>query len=74
MMPKPWRLTRGAEASLVEIAIWTTATFGPRQAAAYEEDLVAACNSIGADAVISQDCRRLVDDNLAEDLRFVRVG
>ena len=73
-MPKPWRLTRGAEAALVDIAIWTTETFGPRQAAAYEEDLISACNRIGTGTAMSQDCRRLIDDNLAEDLRFVRAG
>lgn len=73
-MPKPWRLTRGGEASLIDIAIWTVETFGPRQAAAYEEDLIAVCRDIAAGTVISQDCRRLIDPNLPEDLRFARAG
>lgn len=73
-MPKPWRLTQSAEASLVEIAVWTTETFGPRQAAAYEEDLIAACMNIATGSAVSQDCRRLIDANLAEDLRAVRAG
>lgn len=73
-MPKPWRLTRAAEASLIDIARWTVETFGPRQAAAYEEDLVAACRDIAAGTAHSQDCRRLVDPDLPEDLRFARAG
>lgn len=73
-MPKPWQLTRTAEASLVRIARWTLETFGPRQAEAYEEDLIARCNEIAAGAAHSRNCRRLIDPNLAEDLRFVRSG
>jgi plasmid stabilization system protein ParE len=73
-MPKPWRLTRVAEASLVEIANWTYQTFGPRQAAAYEDDLLAACREIAAGTAMSQDCRRIIDPDLPEDLRFARAG
>jgi plasmid stabilization system protein ParE len=73
-MPKTWRLTRAAEASLVDIAEWTLRTFGPRQAAAYEEDLIARCAEIAAGTAPSQDCRRLIDPNLPEDLRFARAG
>ena len=73
-MPKPWRLTRAAEASLIDIANWTVETFGPRQAAAYEGDLIAVCRDIAAGTALSQDCRRLIDPNLPEDLRFARCG
>jgi toxin ParE1/3/4 len=73
-MSKSWRLTRAAEASLIEIASWTIETFGARQAAAYEEDLIAACRDIAAGTAMSQDCRRLIDPGLPEDLRFVRAG
>jgi len=73
-MPKPWRLTRQAEASLVDIARWTNETFGPRQAVAYEEDLIARCVAIAAGTAMSQDCRRLIDPDLPEDLRFARAG
>lgn len=73
-MPKSWRLTRAAEASLVEIAEWTLRTFGPRQAEAYEEDLIARCGEIAAGTAPSQDCRRLIDPDLPEDLRFARAG
>jgi plasmid stabilization system protein ParE len=73
-MPKPWRLTRQAETSLVEIARWTHETFGPRQAAAYEEDLIARCAAIAAGTAMSQDCRRLINPDLPEDLRFTRAG
>ena len=73
-MPRPWRLTRQAEASLVEIARWTLDTFGPRQAAAYEDDLIARCADIAAGTAQTQDCRRLIAPDLTEDLRFARSG
>lgn len=73
-MHKPWRLTRQAERSLVEIARWTFKTFGPRQAEAYEADLIARCAAIAAGEAPSQDCRRLIDPDLPDDLRFTRAG
>jgi len=73
-MPKPWRLTRQASLAIEEIARWTTETFGPRQAAAYLEDLIARCAEIAAGTAITQDCRRLIDPDLPEDLRFTRAG
>ena len=73
-MPRPWRLTPQAEVSLVEIANWTLETFGPRQAAAYEDDLIARCAEIAAGTAQSQDCRRIIDPELPEDLRFARAG
>ena len=73
-MPKPWRLTRAAEASLIDIARWTVETFGSRQAAAYEEDLITSCRNIAAGEAKTQDCRRLIDPYLQEDLRFARAG
>jgi plasmid stabilization system protein ParE len=73
-MPKPWRLTRGAETALTDIARWTIETFGQRQAAAYEEDLIAVCRGIANGTALSQDCRRLIDPHLSEDLRFARAG
>ena len=73
-MPKAWRLTRQAEASLLEIARWTVEAFGPRQAAAYEEDLIARCNEIAAGAALSESCSRLADPQASEDLRFTRAG
>ncbi len=50
------------------------ATAGPRQAEAYEEDLIAACREIADGTALSPDCRRLIDPDLAEDLRFTRSG
>jgi toxin ParE1/3/4 len=73
-MSKPWRLTRQAESSLTEIARWTHETFGPRQAAAYQRDLIACCAAIAAGTALSQDCRRLIDADLLENLRFARAG
>jgi len=45
-MSRNFRLTRRAEASLVEIAEWTIATFGPKQADAYEAELFGRCLAI----------------------------
>jgi len=73
-MSKPWRLTRAAEVSLIDIARWTLATFGPRQADSYEEDLIATCRDIAAGTALSQECRSLIDPDLVEDLRFARCG
>lgn len=73
-MPKPWRLTRQAGASLIDIANWTHQTFGPRQAAAYEDDLIATCRGIADGTALSQDCRRIIDPDPPEDLRFARAG
>ena len=73
-MPRPWRLTRAAEAALTDIARWTTDTFGPRQAAAYEDDLIATCRAIAAGTALSHDCRRLIAPDLPEALRFARAG
>ena len=39
-MTKPWRVTQQAEQSLLDIAPWTVETFGPRQADAYEQDIL----------------------------------
>lgn len=73
-MPKPWRLTRQAEASLTDIARWTIETFGPRQAEAYEDDLIERCRAIANGTAQSQSCRRIIDPDLPEDLRFTRAG
>ena len=73
-MSRAWRLTKQAEASLLEIALWTVETFGPRQGAAYEEDLIARCREIASGTAMTQGCRQLIDPDLAEDLRFTRSG
>lgn len=73
-MPKPWRLTRQAEAFLIDIALWTIETFGSRQAQAYEEDLIARCSGVALGNVTSQSCRAIIDPDLKEDLRFTRSG
>ncbi len=58
----------------MEIADWTVETFGRRQAAAYEEDLITCCCGIAAGTATVYDCRRLIDPNLPEALRFARAG
>ena len=45
-MSRSFRLTRRAEASLIEIARWTIEKFGTRQAELYEADLLARCDAI----------------------------
>ena len=73
-MSKPWRLTRQAEASLADIALRTFETFGPRQAAACEDDLIRRCIDIADGTAMSRSCRHLIDPDLPEDLRFTRSG
>ncbi|MBO6764419.1 type II toxin-antitoxin system RelE/ParE family toxin [Maricaulis sp.] len=73
-MTRNWRLTRQAEASLVDIARWTLKTFGPRQAEAYETDLIACCHEIANGTRFSQSCRQLVGAEMTEDLRYARAG
>jgi len=74
VIAKPWRLTRQAEESLTDIARWTLDTFCPRQADAYEADLIDRCSSIASGTALSQSCRALLDPDLPEDLRFTRAG
>jgi plasmid stabilization system protein ParE len=73
-MTKPWRVTQQAEQSLLDIALWTVETFGPRQADAYEQDILAKLDDIAAGVAHTQSCRVLIDSNLADDIRFTRVG
>jgi len=74
MTQRPWRLTRAAERTLTDIAQWTNANFGTVQAQRYAENLIAACEEIAAGTAHSQDCRRIIGENLSEDIRFARAG
>ncbi|TCT12328.1 plasmid stabilization system protein ParE [Tepidamorphus gemmatus] len=74
MSGKPWRLTRAAKASLLDIALWTIETFGPRQAEAYEADLIDRCAAIARGEAPWQSCAKVIDPRLPEDLRFTRSG
>ncbi|MGK7655110.1 type II toxin-antitoxin system RelE/ParE family toxin [Roseovarius sp. B08] len=71
-MSRSFRLTRRAEASLVEIAKWTIAKFGHKQAELYETELLNRCKEILNGQAHSRNCSVLVDN--AEDLRFARAG
>ncbi|MGH1414898.1 MAG: type II toxin-antitoxin system RelE/ParE family toxin [Pelagimonas sp.] len=79
-MTRAWRLTKQAQDSLVEIAVWTLDTFGPRQAKAYEIDLIERCDRIASGEVLGQDCSVLVgprakpERGQSNGLRFVRAG
>ena len=71
-MSRSLRLTRRAEASLVEIAKWTIEQFGLKQADLYEAELLTRCQAILNGQTHSRSCAVLVDD--AADLRFARAG
>ncbi len=71
-MTRALRLTRRAEASLVDIAKWTIDTFGPAQADLYEAELLTRCQAILTGQAHSRSCTTLAPE--AEDLRFTRAG
>ncbi|MEZ0468604.1 type II toxin-antitoxin system RelE/ParE family toxin [Phaeobacter sp. SYSU ZJ3003] len=71
-MSRSLRLTRRAEASLVEIAKWTIEQFGPKQAELYENEVLTRCQAILNGQAHSRSCAVLVDE--AADLRFARAG
>ena len=71
-MSRSLRLTRRAEASLVEIAKWTIEKFGIRQAELYENEVLTRCQAILNGQAHSRSCAVLIDD--AADLRFARAG
>jgi len=71
-MSRSFRLTRRAEASLIEIARWTIDNFGIKQAEHYETELISRCQAILNGQAHSRSCAVLVDH--ADDLRFVRAG
>ncbi|MEM1299330.1 MAG: type II toxin-antitoxin system RelE/ParE family toxin [Pseudomonadota bacterium] len=71
-MSKPFRLTRQAEESLIEIARWTIEAFGARQAEIYESELIARCIAVANGEVASRRCDLLIEG--AEDLRYCRAG
>jgi toxin ParE1/3/4 len=71
-MSRSLRLTRRAEASLVEIAKWTIEQFGLKQADLYEAELLTRCQAILNGQAHSRSCAVVVDN--AADLRFARAG
>ena len=73
-MIKGWQLTPQAEQSLMEIAQWTFDTFGPRQADAYELDILDRLDAITDDVAHSQGCQVLFDEQMTLDVRYSSVG
>ena len=71
-MSRSFRLTRRAEESLIEIALWTIESFGQGQADIYEAELLSRCDAIVNGQAHSRSCSILIDD--AEDLRYSRAG
>ena len=75
-MARSYRLTRRAEESLVDIALWTIENFGSRQADIYEAQLIERCDGIASGTVMSRDCSVLVQDviELSAPLKYTRAG
>lgn len=71
---KLWRLTPRAEESLVDIALWTLETFGPRQAEIYENELLDRCVALATGRAASRDCSILLGADRDVDLRYARAG
>ncbi len=71
-MKRSFRLTHRAEASLVEIASWTIATFGSNQADVYETELLTRCQAIVKGQAHSRICAVLVDGTA--DLRKLSLS
>ncbi|MBL4750587.1 MAG: type II toxin-antitoxin system RelE/ParE family toxin [Amylibacter sp.] len=71
-MKLSFRLTRRAETSLVDIALWTIETFGQHQADVYGTELIARCEAIARGEVASRSCSVLIDK--ANNLRYARAG
>jgi toxin ParE1/3/4 len=73
---KPWRLTRRAESSLVEIFAWTLDRFGERQAIAYRDTLIERIDAIAAgQPPHPRRCGLLMGANPgAKDLSYYREG
>ena len=71
---KAWRLTPRAERSLVDIALWTLETFGPRQADIFETELLDRCAALAAGRAASRDCSNLLDREDEIGLRYARAG
>nr|WP_245218563.1 type II toxin-antitoxin system RelE/ParE family toxin [Rubellimicrobium aerolatum] len=68
------RVDPEVEASLVDIFAWTLDRFGPRQAEAYEADLIDAFGRIAEDALIGRSCRKVWGERMPERQMFARVG
>ena len=73
---KPWRLTRRAERSLVDIFAWTIEQFGERQAIAYRDALIERIDLIAqGQPPLPRPCGLLMQGHSsADDLVYYREG
>lgn len=73
---KPWRLSRSAEASLVEIAEYTARHFGAEQALAYQDTLIDRIDAIArGEPPHPHDCSALLEKPFRrEKLFYFREG
>lgn len=67
-------LTKIAQDRLYDIVDWTIETFGPRQATAYEGELVSVLSRIVNETALTQDCALLMEEGSVTPLKFARAG
>lgn len=73
-MARRVRLLPEADRSLDEIADWTRAAFGPRQAEAYVGRILAAIDRLAAGTLRGRSARARWGDRVREGLLFVTAG
>ncbi|MEM1150418.1 MAG: type II toxin-antitoxin system RelE/ParE family toxin [Pseudomonadota bacterium] len=74
-MSRSFRLTRRAEDSLVDIALWTLETFGERQAEIYRDELISRCEAIAAGRAHARPLAGLLpEEPEADRLFYARTG
>lgn len=71
---RDWHLTPLAQASLVDIALWTIDTFGEHQVNLYEAELIDRCEAIAAGRVMLRDCSILLHSANATGHSYARAG
>ncbi|NJO38197.1 MAG: type II toxin-antitoxin system RelE/ParE family toxin [Rhizobiales bacterium] len=73
---KPWRLTLQAEERIQDIARWTTARFGHRQAIVYRDKLIDRLNRLAqGEPPHARSCEILMKGrSSAEGLKYYRQG
>jgi len=61
---KPWRLTKQAESSLRDIAIWTVKHFGNQQTIKYRDELIECINQLASNnPPQTKSCVNLIQDS-----------
>jgi len=71
-LSRAFRLTRRAEASLVDIAFWAIENFGQIQADSYQAELIERCEAIARGEAASRSCAVLIEGS--NSLGYARAG